>query len=186
MQKGSVNKVVLVGNVGGDPDTRFTPSGTAVSNFSIATSESWKESDGGFKDKTEWHRCVIWGKPAEVAGNIMKKGQLVYIEGRLQTRKWEDKEGVERKTTEIICDMFTILSRKMQTGDSGEMRWDNKDSSNDNNNIFDDDDSQEPSEPNNEKDDDSQEPSEPNNEKDDDSQEPSEPNKDEEEDDLPF
>ena len=171
MQKGSVNKVVLVGNVGGDPDTRFTPSGTAVSNFSVATSESWKDSDGSFKDKTEWHRCVIWGKPAEVAGDIMKKGQLVYLEGRLQTRKWEDKEGVERKTTEIICDMFTILSRKMQTGDSDEMRWNNKDSSNDNKNIFDDDGSQEQSESNGEKDDGSQEQSES--------------NKDEE-DDLPF
>ena len=116
MQKGSVNKVVFVGHLGGDPETRFTPSGAAVANFNIATNESWRDSNGELQDKTEWHRCVMFGKTAELAGELLKKGQLVYLEGKLQTRNWEDKDGVKRYTTEVICDMFTMLGRKMDSG----------------------------------------------------------------------
>jgi len=118
MQKGSVNKVVLVGHLGGDPETRFTPSGTAVANFNIATNESWKDANGELQDKTEWHRCVMFGKSAELAGELLKKGQLVYMEGKLQTRNWEDKDGIKRYTTEVVCDMFTMLGRKMDTDNS--------------------------------------------------------------------
>ena len=120
MQKGSVNKVVLVGHLGGDPETRFTPSGAAVANFSLATNESWKDANGEFQDKTEWHRCVMFGKSAELAGDLLKKGQLAYIEGKLQTRNWEDKDGVKRYTTEVVCDMFTMLGRKMDSAETQE------------------------------------------------------------------
>ena len=118
MQKGSVNKVVLVGHLGGDPETRFTPSWTAVANFNIATNESWKDANGELQDKTEWHRCVMFGKTAELAGELLKKGQLVYMEGKLQTRNWEDKDGIKRYTTEVVCDMFTMLGRKMDAENS--------------------------------------------------------------------
>ncbi len=118
MQEGSVNKVVLVGHLGGDPETRFTPSGAAVANFNIATNESWKDANGELQDKTEWHRCVMFGKTAELAGELLKKGQLVYMEGKLQTRNWEDKDGIKRYTTEVVCDMFTMLGRKMDTENS--------------------------------------------------------------------
>ena len=113
MHKGSVNKVVLVGHLGGDPETRYTPSGAAVANFNMATNESWRDANGELQDKTEWHRCVMFGKSAELAGELLKKGQLVYLEGKLQTRNWEDKDGVKRYTTEVVCDMFTMLGRKM-------------------------------------------------------------------------
>ena len=116
MQKGSVNKVVFVGHLGGDPETRFTPSGAAVANFNIATNESWRDSNGELQDKTEWHRCVMFGKSAEMSGELLKKGQLVYLEGKLQTRNWEDKDGVKRYTTEVVCDIFTMLGRKMDSG----------------------------------------------------------------------
>ena len=113
MQKGSVNKVVLIGHLGGDPETRFTPSGAAVANFNLATNESWKDANGDIQDKTEWHRCVMFGKSAELAGDLLKRGQLVFTEGKLQTRNWEDKDGVKRYTTEVVCEMFTMLGRKM-------------------------------------------------------------------------
>ena len=118
MQKGSVNKVVLVGHLGGDPETRFTPSGAAVANFNLATNESWKDANGELQDKTEWHRCVMFGKTAELEVELLKKGQLVYMEGKLQTRNWEDKDGIKRYTTEVVCDMFTMLGRKMDTDNS--------------------------------------------------------------------
>ena len=113
MHKGSANKVVLVGHLGGDPETRYTPSGAAVANFNMATNESWRDASGELQDKTEWHRCVMFGKSAELAGELLKKGQLVYVEGKLQTRNWEDKDGVKRYTTEVVCDMFTMLGRRM-------------------------------------------------------------------------
>ena len=113
MHKGSANKVVLVGHLGGDPETRYTPSGAAVANFNMATNESWRDANGEIQDKTEWHRCVMFGKSAELAGELLKKGQLVYLEGKLQTRNWEDKDGVKRYTTEVVCDMFTMLGRRM-------------------------------------------------------------------------
>ena len=115
MQKGSVNKVVLVGHLGGDPETRFTPSGAAVANFNIATNESWRDANGDIQDKTEWQRCGMFGKSAEMAGELLKKGQLLYTEGKLQTRNWEDKDGIKRYTTEVVCEMFTMLGRKMDT-----------------------------------------------------------------------
>ncbi len=120
MQKGSVNKVVLVGHLGGDPETRYTPSGAAVANFNLATNETWRDSNGELQDKTEWHRCVMFGKSAEMAGDLLKKGQLVYLEGKLQTRNWEDKDGIKRYTTEVVGDMFTMLGRKMDNTGGGQ------------------------------------------------------------------
>jgi single-strand DNA-binding protein len=116
MQKGSINRVILVGHLGGDAESRYTPSGTAVANFNVATNESRKNADGDFQDHTEWHRCVLFGKPAETAAQYLKKGQMVYVEGRLRTRSWEDKEGNKRTTTEVHGDMFTMLGRRSDSG----------------------------------------------------------------------
>ena len=116
MQKGSLNKVQLIGHLGADPESRFTTSGSAVANLTLATNESWRSAEGDTKEKTEWHRVVIFGKMAETAAEYMKKGQLVYIEGRLQTRSWEDKDNVKRYTTEVLCDNFTMLGRKSDDG----------------------------------------------------------------------
>ena len=115
MQKNSVNKVIIVGNLGQDPEARFTPQGTAVTNLSVATNESWKNQNGDLQDRTEWHRVVIYGKMAETASQYMKKGQMVYVEGRLQTNEWEDQNKNKRKTTEIRCDNFTMLGRRSDT-----------------------------------------------------------------------
>tara|TARA_B100001113_G_scaffold25283_1_gene18405 strand:- start:266 stop:688 length:423 start_codon:yes stop_codon:yes gene_type:complete len=112
MQKGSLNKVILIGNLGQDPEARFTPQGTAVTNLSIATNESWKDQNGEMQDRTEWHRIVMYGRMAETATEYMKKGQMVYVEGRLHTREWEDQNQIKRKTTEIRCDNFTMLGRR--------------------------------------------------------------------------
>lgn len=124
MQKGSLNKVLLIGHLGADPESRFMTSGSAVTNFNLATNESWKSAEGDIKDKTEWHRVVIFGKKAETAAEYMKKGQLVFIEGRLQTRSWEDKDKVKRYTTEILCDNFTMLGRKGDGGSTGSSQKD--------------------------------------------------------------
>lgn len=124
MQKGSLNKVLLIGHLGADPESRFMTSGSAVTNFNLATNESWKSAEGDIKDKTEWHRVVIFGKRAETAAEYMKKGQLVFIEGRLQTRSWEDKDKVKRYTTEILCDNFTMLGRKGDGGSTGSSQKD--------------------------------------------------------------
>ena len=113
--RGSVNKVILVGNVGQDPELKYTPSGAAVTNFSIATKEVWKDNDGNSQERTEWHRIVLWRKLAESAGEWLKKGRKVYIEGKLQTRSWEDKDGIKRYMTEIIGDSFTMLDSKADT-----------------------------------------------------------------------
>jgi len=112
MQKNSLNKVILIGNLGQDPETRFTPQGTAVANLSVATNESWKDQNGEMQDRTEWHRVVMYGRMAETAGEYMKKGQMVYVEGRLNTREWEDKNQIKRRTTEIRCDNFTMLGKR--------------------------------------------------------------------------
>ena len=117
MQKGSINRVILVGHLGGDPESRYLPSGDAVTNFSLATNESWKKKDGEYEDQTEGHKCVSFGKQAESASKQLKKGQMIYFEGRLRTRSWEDKDGVKRYTTEVVGDMFTMLGRKP------EMAW---------------------------------------------------------------
>lgn len=100
-----VNKVILLGNVGGDPETRYLPNGNAVTNITLATSDSWTDKQSGQKqERTEWHRVVFFGKLAEIAGEYLRKGSQVYVEGRLQTREWE-KDGVKRYTTEIVVDM---------------------------------------------------------------------------------
>ncbi len=118
----SVNKVILVGNLGRDPETRYMPDGTAITNFSIATTESWKDKTSGEKqEKTEWHRIATYRRLAEIAGEYLKKGSQVYIEGKLQTRKWTDKDGVEKYTTEIIADEMKMLGSRqgMGGGDAG-------------------------------------------------------------------
>ncbi|WP_281177705.1 single-stranded DNA-binding protein [Endozoicomonas arenosclerae] len=103
-----VNKVILIGNLGNDPDVRFSPNGSAVANLSVATSESWKDRNTGQpQEKTEWHRVVIFGKLAEIAQQFLRKGSKVYIEGKLQTRKWQDQSGQDKYTTEIVVDGFS-------------------------------------------------------------------------------
>jgi single-strand DNA-binding protein len=105
----SVNKVILVGNLGRDPEVRFMPNGEAVCNFSIATTDSWRDKAGAKQERTEWHNIVMYRKLAEIAGEYLKKGRPVYVEGRLQTRKWQTKEGQDRYTTEIIADQMQML-----------------------------------------------------------------------------
>ncbi len=105
-----VNKVILVGNLGNDPDVRYTASGAAVANVSIATSESWKDKNTGEQqDRTEWHRVVFFGRLAEIVSEYLRKGSQIYVEGRLQTRKWQDKEGTDRYTTEIVANEMQML-----------------------------------------------------------------------------
>ncbi len=106
-----VNKVILVGNLGADPEIRYTPSGTAVANFRIATSENWTNKEGQRETRTEWHRIVTFGKLAEICGEYLSKGKQVYIEGRIQTRQWDDKEGVKRYTTEVVANTMQMLGR---------------------------------------------------------------------------
>jgi len=105
----SVNKVILLGNLGRDPELRFLPNGDAVCNFSIATTDSWKDKAGEKQEKTEWHNIVMYRKLAEIAGEYLKKGRPVYLEGRLQTRKWQTKDGQDRYTTEIVADNMQML-----------------------------------------------------------------------------
>jgi single-strand DNA-binding protein len=104
----SLNKVQLIGNLGKDPELKYTPSGVAVATFSIATSESWKDTDGNQQEKTEWHNIVAWRKLAEICGEYLKKGKKVYLEGKLQTRNYE-KDGVKRYVTEIVADQLIML-----------------------------------------------------------------------------
>ena len=118
MQKNSLNKVILIGNLGQDPEARFTPQGTAVTNLSVATNESWKDQNGDMQDRTERHRVVMYGRMAETASEYMKKGQMVYVEGRLNTREWEDKNQIKRRTTEIRCDNFTMLGKRSDSQSS--------------------------------------------------------------------
>jgi len=113
----SVNKVIIVGNLGRDPETRYMPNGDAVTNVAVATTESWKDKNSGEKKElTEWHRITFYRKLAEVAGQYLKKGSQVYVEGRLQTRKWTDKDGVEKYTTEIIADTMQMLGGRQGAG----------------------------------------------------------------------
>lgn len=109
MQRGSTNKAIIVGHVGSDPETRYTPSGTAVARLSLATNEVFRNKDGIENERTEWHRITSWGRQAEFVGNHVKKGQLLYVEGRLQTRKWQDRNNVDRWSTEIVADNITML-----------------------------------------------------------------------------
>ena len=108
----SLNKVMLIGNLGKDPEVRYTASGQAVTGFSLATSEKFKGKNGEWEERTEWHNITLWGKLAEIAGEYLSKGKTVYIEGRLQTRKWQDKSGNDRYTTEIVGDKMQMLSAK--------------------------------------------------------------------------
>lgn len=105
----SVNKVILIGNLGNDPEVRYTQGGSAVANFNMATNEVWNNKDGQREERTEWHRIVCWGRTAELAGEYLSKGRTVYVEGRLQTREWEDKEGQKRYTTEIVAQSVKFL-----------------------------------------------------------------------------
>jgi single-strand DNA-binding protein len=114
-----VNKAILIGNLGRDPELRYTQSGQAVTNFSLATSESWTDKNGERTEKTEWHRIVAWGKTAELCAQYLSKGRPVYIEGRLQTRDWEDKEGVKRQTTEIVANTVQFLGGPRGEGGGG-------------------------------------------------------------------
>ena len=120
MAKGTVNKVILVGNLGADPEMRYMPSGAAVANLRIATTESWKDQQGQTQDRTEWHTVVIFGKLGEIAGQYLRKGSKVYLEGRLQTRKWQDKNtGQDRYSTEIVANEMTMLDRAPGTSGGG-------------------------------------------------------------------
>ena len=109
---GSVNRVFLVGNLGKDPELRFTPGGQAVANFSLATSDTWTDKQGQKQERTEWHRIVVWGKLAETCGEYLKKGRQVCVEGRLQTREWTDKENRKNYTTEVVAQNVTFLDAK--------------------------------------------------------------------------
>jgi single-strand DNA-binding protein len=112
-----VNKVILVGNLGKDPEVRYAPSGQAIANCTIATSESWKDKTSGEKqERTEWHRIVFFGRLAEIAGEYLKKGSQIYVEGRLQTRKWQDKEGHDRYTTEVVANEMQMLGSRSGSG----------------------------------------------------------------------
>lgn len=106
MASKGINKVILVGNLGKDPEVRYTPNGKAVANLTLATSESWKDQSGQIQEKTEWHKVSMFGKLAEIAGEYLRKGSQVYIEGKLQTSKWQDQQGQDRYTTEIVLDPF--------------------------------------------------------------------------------
>ena len=103
MAGSGVNKVILIGNLGRDPEVRYTPGGQAVANFTVATNESWTDKQGQKQERTEWHRIVVWGKPAELCGEYLSKGRQVYVEGRLQTREWTNKEGAKQYTTEVVA-----------------------------------------------------------------------------------
>ncbi|MCC6917412.1 single-stranded DNA-binding protein [Nitrosomonas sp.] len=115
----SLNKVMLIGNLGRDPEIRYMPSGDAMANLNIATTDTWKDKGGEKQERTEWHRVVMFGKQAEIAGEYLKKGSQIYIEGRLQTRKWTDKSNVERYTTEIVADRMQMLGGRSGGGSSG-------------------------------------------------------------------
>ncbi len=115
----SVNKVILLGNLGRDPETRYTTGGDAITNLNIATSEQWKDKNGEKQERTEWHRVVLFGRQAEIAGEYLKKGRSVYIEGRLQTRKYTDKDGVEKYSTEVVGDRMQLIGSARDGGGGG-------------------------------------------------------------------
>jgi len=115
----SVNKVILVGRLGRDPETRYTGGGQAVANFSVATDETYKDKNGERQKRTEWHKIVVWGKQAEIAQQYLKKGSLIFIEGRIQSREWQDKEGQKRTSFEIVASNFRMLGGRGDGGGSG-------------------------------------------------------------------
>jgi len=114
----SVNKVILVGNLGADPETKYLPSGDAVTNIRIATTDRWKDkASGEMKEATEWHRIAFFGRLAQIAGEYLKKGSQVYVEGRIRTRKWQDKDGQDRYSTEIVADQMQMLGARSGSGE---------------------------------------------------------------------
>ncbi|NMG14937.1 single-stranded DNA-binding protein [Aromatoleum bremense] len=121
----SLNKVILIGNLGKDPETRYAPSGDAICNITVATSETWKDkATGEKKEQTEWHRVVFFGRLAEIAAQYLRKGSQIYVEGRLQTRKWQDKEGQDRYTTEIRGDEMKMLGSRQGAGEASGRQYD--------------------------------------------------------------
>jgi single-strand DNA-binding protein len=118
-EEGMINKAILVGRLGADPEVRYTPDGAMVTNFRMATDEQWKDKNGEKVQKTEWHKIVTFGKLAEICGKYLVKGKLVFVEGRIQTRAWDDKEGVKRYTTEIVASNMQMLDSKGQRGAEG-------------------------------------------------------------------
>lgn len=114
----SVNKVILLGNLGKDPEVRSTPSGDSVANLSLATSEKWTDKAGEKQERTEWHRVTLWGRTAEIAGEYLSKGDTIYVEGKLQTRKWTDKEGVERYSTDVVGNILQFVKTKGKGADA--------------------------------------------------------------------
>jgi single-strand DNA-binding protein len=115
----SVNKVILLGNLGRDPELRYTPGGQAVANFTVVTNERYTTKDGEKKEQTEWHRIVAWGRTGEICAQYLSKGRSVYVEGRLQTREWEDKEGGKRRTTEIVATTVQFIGGRGEGGSGG-------------------------------------------------------------------
>lgn len=115
----SVNKVILLGNLGRDPELRYTPGGQAVANFTVATNERFTTKDGDKQERTEWHRIVAWGRTGEICAQYLSKGRSVYVEGRLQTREWEDKEGGKRRTTEIVANTVQFIGGRGESGPGG-------------------------------------------------------------------
>ena len=115
----SVNKVILIGNLGRDPETRYSPDGAAITNVSIATTRKYKDSSGQLQEETEWHRVVFFSRLAEIAGEYLRKGRPVYVEGRLKTRKWTDKDGNEKYTTEIVAENMQMLGSREGMGGGG-------------------------------------------------------------------
>jgi single-strand DNA-binding protein len=115
----SVNKVILVGRLGRDPETRYTGAGQAVANFSVATDETYKDRNGERQKRTEWHKIVVWGKQAEIAQQYLKKGSLIFIEGRIQSREWQDKEGQKRTSFEIVANNFRMLGGRSDAAAAG-------------------------------------------------------------------
>jgi len=127
----SINKVILIGNLGKDPETRYMPNGDAVTNITLATTETWKDKTGEKQEKTEWHRITFYRKLAEIVGEYLKKGRSVYVEGRLETRKWTDKAGVDRYTTEVIASDMKMLGSKPGSSFEVESKNDNTPTSKD-------------------------------------------------------
>ena len=121
MSRGGVNKVILIGNLGSDPEVKYLPSGVPVANVNLATNDSWTDKNGERQDRTEWHRLVVWRKLAEIVGQYLKKGSKIYIEGRLETRSWDDQSGQKRYTTEIVVNDLQMLDgRGDGRGDGGD------------------------------------------------------------------
>jgi len=115
----SLNKIMLIGNLGRDPEVRYTPEGTPVANFSIATSENWNDKSGNRQEHTEWHNIVAWNRLADLSKKYLTKGRQVYVEGRIRTREWNDREGNKRRTTEVVATQMVLLGSRPQSADAG-------------------------------------------------------------------